>query len=197
VPLGTLERLPRGRRIWETVYAEGLEAHGDTARAARTAWSAVKGAGYYQDDAGIWRSARSSGKSAGRKSRVMDETPQEAVSSITGSLLDQWLELDAPLARLESELRERTRYTKAIHLAALRELESQIKATIAFHEGQDPDWETEEDLERWRADLQAIRATVARLRKGGAGRASKPKRARKVSEAERRRALNKAINDLL
>lgn len=56
MPLGTLQRLPRGRRIWESVYAEGLASHGDEQRAARTAWSAVKGAGYYQDAKGVWRS---------------------------------------------------------------------------------------------------------------------------------------------
>ena len=64
MPLGTLERLPRGRRIWETVYSEGLASHGDEQRAARTAWSAVKGAGYYQDAEGVWRSPRGKGRNA-------------------------------------------------------------------------------------------------------------------------------------
>lgn len=54
MPLGTLENIPHGSRLWENVY-ESARARGfSERRAAMQAWGAVRNAGYYQDSGGTW-----------------------------------------------------------------------------------------------------------------------------------------------
>lgn len=54
MPLGSLEAIPKGARLWETVYESATDRGHSEERAAQQAWGAVKRAGYYQDGAGEW-----------------------------------------------------------------------------------------------------------------------------------------------
>lgn len=59
-PLGTLERIPKGARMWEDVYESALDRGYSEERSAMQAWGAVKRAGYHQDRAGTWRAPNAS-----------------------------------------------------------------------------------------------------------------------------------------
>jgi hypothetical protein len=60
-PLGTLEALPKGKRMWEAVYDSALDRGFSESRAAQQAWGAVKAAGYEQDEGGTWRAPNGAG----------------------------------------------------------------------------------------------------------------------------------------
>ena len=53
MPTGTLKG--KGKRMWESVYQSALSRGADSSSAAQQAWGAVKRAGWYQDEYGVWR----------------------------------------------------------------------------------------------------------------------------------------------
>ena len=55
MPFSTLPKDSEGYKIYEEVYTKALkEYNNDKEKAARTAWSAVKGAGFSKDESGKW-----------------------------------------------------------------------------------------------------------------------------------------------
>jgi hypothetical protein len=45
--------------MWESVYQSALSRGADPSSAAQQAWGAVKRAGWYQDEYGVWRKGTS------------------------------------------------------------------------------------------------------------------------------------------
>ena len=69
-PLGTLERLPKGARMWEAVYRSALDRGFSEERSAQQAWGTVKRAGYWQDEDDVWHAPK-----AANPEPMRDEAP--------------------------------------------------------------------------------------------------------------------------
>lgn len=63
--LGTLAKLPKAKRMWEDVYQSALDRGYSESRSAQQAWGAVKNAGYWEDDKGVWHAPRSHNRGCG------------------------------------------------------------------------------------------------------------------------------------
>ncbi|MDP3910175.1 MAG: hypothetical protein Q8Q14_07265 [Gemmatimonadales bacterium] len=89
-PLGTLEDLPKGKRMWEAVYKSAQERGFADDRAARQAWGAVKAAGYAQDDKGVWQAPRANNSSGPAFATTDRPSPRPSKpplpASVTGPL---------------------------------------------------------------------------------------------------------------